>query len=192
MQDIKRKITDIAIEAFRQEGYDNISVNEICRLSGIAKKTFYYHFESKDEILFNTYAEYDTDMSEIAIRLMMLPNYTERLWYLFNLAIEKTEKLGLDISTNLIKSSLTRKKSLILPIQKEYGDNSSQGAKLMMEVIIQGQQSGEFRNNADPEQLHWSFTSALLGATVTWCASDGAIDRNIHLRKLFEHIFLNN
>ena len=52
MNRTKRKIFEAAMELFAQKGYDATSVEEITSVVGIAKGTLYYHFSSKEEILY--------------------------------------------------------------------------------------------------------------------------------------------
>lgn len=47
----KKELTQIAYELFLTKGYENTSVDEIISKAGIAKGTFYYYFESKEQTL---------------------------------------------------------------------------------------------------------------------------------------------
>lgn len=47
----RNEILDTAEQLFSQIGYTNCSVNEILKQVGIAKGTFYYYFQSKEELL---------------------------------------------------------------------------------------------------------------------------------------------
>lgn len=47
----KKKLIKIAYNLFITKGYENTSVDEIIAKAGIAKGTYYYHFESKEQIL---------------------------------------------------------------------------------------------------------------------------------------------
>ncbi len=47
----KKEILKIAYRLFLTKGYDNTFVDDIIAESKIAKGTFYYHFESKEELL---------------------------------------------------------------------------------------------------------------------------------------------
>lgn len=40
-----------AQQLFFQKGYENTSISDITKTVGVAKGTFYYHFESKDDVL---------------------------------------------------------------------------------------------------------------------------------------------
>lgn len=47
----KQELIKIAYELFITKGYENTSVDEIIASAGIAKGTYYYHFESKEQML---------------------------------------------------------------------------------------------------------------------------------------------
>lgn len=48
---VKEKILETAVAVFREKGYDEATIDEITRLVGIAKGTFYNFYASKSEIL---------------------------------------------------------------------------------------------------------------------------------------------
>jgi len=47
----KDRIVEKAYELFGERGYDRTSLNSILRRAGLSKGTFYYHFNSKEEVL---------------------------------------------------------------------------------------------------------------------------------------------
>ena len=47
----KQEIVAAAFDLFREKGYDQVSVNDIVKKVGLAQGTFYYHFNSKYELL---------------------------------------------------------------------------------------------------------------------------------------------
>ena len=47
----RRELLQIAYRMFLSRGYENTSVDEIIEAAGIAKGTFYYYFQSKEQML---------------------------------------------------------------------------------------------------------------------------------------------
>ncbi len=47
----KKELIKIAYQLFLNNGYENTSVDEIIAKAKIAKGTYYYHFESKEQML---------------------------------------------------------------------------------------------------------------------------------------------
>jgi len=47
----KRRILDSAYELFYRKGFSRVGVDEIAALASVTKRTLYYHFKSKDDLL---------------------------------------------------------------------------------------------------------------------------------------------
>lgn len=47
----RQRIVDTAYELFYRRGYARVGIDEIAERASITKRTFYYHFTSKDELL---------------------------------------------------------------------------------------------------------------------------------------------
>jgi AcrR family transcriptional regulator len=47
----RRRILDAAYELFYRRGFTRVSVDEVAALAKVTKRTLYYHFRSKDELL---------------------------------------------------------------------------------------------------------------------------------------------
>ena len=47
----QRRILDAAYTLFRRRGYSRVSMDEIAAATRVTKRTLYYHFESKDQLL---------------------------------------------------------------------------------------------------------------------------------------------
>jgi AcrR family transcriptional regulator len=50
-QPTRQRILDGAYGLFRRKGYTRVSMDEIAAASAVTKRTLYYHFESKDQLL---------------------------------------------------------------------------------------------------------------------------------------------
>jgi AcrR family transcriptional regulator len=47
----RRRILDVALELFLEQGYDRTSLREIAERLGFSKAALYYHYKAKDDIL---------------------------------------------------------------------------------------------------------------------------------------------
>lgn len=45
------RITDVAVRLFIEKGYETTTLDEIAAKAGISRRTFFYYFKSKDDIL---------------------------------------------------------------------------------------------------------------------------------------------
>lgn len=50
----KQLLIDTALTLFYQQGINNVGINEVLKVSGVAKKTLYNHFPTKDELVLST------------------------------------------------------------------------------------------------------------------------------------------
>ena len=51
-QATRLRLFDVAMRLFHRRGYDVVNVDDIVRASKVARGTFYFHFPSKDDILY--------------------------------------------------------------------------------------------------------------------------------------------
>ncbi|GAB7195010.1 TetR/AcrR family transcriptional regulator [Dickeya oryzae] len=50
-REMYRRITDVGLRLFAEHGYEATTLDEIAEASGIARRTFFHYFRSKDEII---------------------------------------------------------------------------------------------------------------------------------------------
>jgi AcrR family transcriptional regulator len=53
----RQALINSAIELFTTQGYDATTIEQISAAAGVAPRTFFHHFATKDDILFDGYAE---------------------------------------------------------------------------------------------------------------------------------------
>ncbi|GGD81057.1 TetR/AcrR family transcriptional regulator [Paenibacillus nasutitermitis] len=75
-------IVRTAIELFKEKGYDNVTVEEITQLCGIAKGTFFNYFPKKEHLLLHVGSSYNDLLNEI-VRKQREGNLKDRLMDLF-------------------------------------------------------------------------------------------------------------
>nr|WP_307906030.1 TetR/AcrR family transcriptional regulator [Clostridium botulinum] len=51
----KKKLYDISTELMKTKGYDNVTIQEICKKAGVSVGSFYHYFESKNDIFIELY-----------------------------------------------------------------------------------------------------------------------------------------
>ena len=48
---VSEKIISSAVTLFKEQGYDNVSINAICKHAGINRSSFYNAFSNKEDII---------------------------------------------------------------------------------------------------------------------------------------------
>lgn len=51
MKTTKKQICDAAMELFKESGYENVSIQDICNVCGVTRGAFYHHYKNKDDLL---------------------------------------------------------------------------------------------------------------------------------------------
>lgn len=78
----KELIVRTAIERFKEKGYDNVTIEEITQLCGIAKGTFFNYFPKKEHLLLHVGSSYNDLLHEI-VRKPREGHLKDRLMDLF-------------------------------------------------------------------------------------------------------------
>jgi AcrR family transcriptional regulator len=189
MSETKSDIIKSAIELFKSEGYENVSIDQLCKECGITKGTFYYHFDSKDEIIFHYYNSLSSDLMEVVPNMVKKTSYKDKLWVLLEYWIDNTVSLG----PNLLKAFMIADAENGLKHFSPYTSYRQGEIKntydMQIELIKQGQAQGTIRGGIAPEMLVLTFVSALMGIAFDWASNNGPYDEKEELHKVFEVVF---
>lgn len=61
----RKRIQQIALDLFAEQGYDKTSLREIADRLGVTKAALYYHFKTKEEILTSALEDYMAEVREL-------------------------------------------------------------------------------------------------------------------------------
>ena len=95
---IKRLITDAAVRCFRERGYDEVSVNDICREAGVARSSFYRVFSSKMDTIRYLLEHTDTNSIVSIEELLAAQNDFDRMWLIGDRYISICKSLGPELN----------------------------------------------------------------------------------------------
>ena len=142
----RRELIEIAYKKFTAKGYENTSVDEIIEEAGIAKGTYYYHFESKEQML------------EEVIN-MMLEKGTQKAVDVLNSRASIPEKVvGIilsyrpDVNEITIQNALNMPENIIMH-NKMNRHMIEKMVPLLSEVTEEGIKAGVFDCDNIPERI---------------------------------------
>lgn len=72
---MKQKIMETGIQLFYQNGFKSTSVQDIVELRGVTKGTFYYYFNSKEELLKDIHLDYIEELIKQQEKILRNPEY---------------------------------------------------------------------------------------------------------------------
>ena len=168
----RRSILASAQSLFKQKGYEATSVDEIVQAADLVKGTFYYHFDSKEQVLLNL--RYLAVIEAVEASIASLDSGATARDALAVL----TEKLGGWSQDNPDLARVFYGRSAVLmPQQMQVQAQSTKSlpaspplAKKIAEIIKSGQKSGELRQDIDALTLAEHFIFMLFHTQMTWVA----------------------
>lgn len=170
-KNIKNIIISSSYTLFKEKGYNNVSVNEICRACSITKPTFYYHFKAKEDILFAFFTDKMENLSDSIFEIAQAANGKELVMGYFKNILNIFKTLGYDIIKNILIASINdMEKSVKLP------DNFRKHTIL---AIKKGQKDYSILNSSNPEYIYSSLQHIFFGYLHLWCQHNGLIS-DIH------------
>ncbi|MEG0077735.1 TetR/AcrR family transcriptional regulator [Anaerorhabdus sp.] len=168
----KIKIRRNALTLFKERGFDNVTINDICEVCGISKHTFYYYFASKEGLLKTVMTLPDELSSEEAAKIMMLDSPYEQYCEILKKRIRHFENCGKDIVKKILVARLTV--SFEEQREKEDFDEGKPFLNMQMGFIRKAQERGEIENMGDPKSLMHAAFCVLIGITQVWATHPGS------------------
>lgn len=164
----KQKIVSAAWKLFYEQGYDDTTVDDIVFESGTSKGSFYHYFESKDALLGSLNILFDEKYEELMNIIDPDMDAVDKLIY-FN--HELFEMIDSSVSMELIARMFSSQ--LITHGEKHLLDRKRTYFKLIKQIVKQGQDRGEMRDDITVNQIvndYAMFERALL---YDWCLEEG-------------------
>lgn len=167
----KRKIFETAVRLIKENGYNNVTISEICRAAGVAKGSFYVHYNSKEDIVRVSYykdmGEYIYQNYTAFLDAHANVSYNERIIYFMNLELEFAEYTGYEITCLAYTLNL----GTCIPgpsehlIKREF-------SKILYDTIQKN--SGKNISALSSDEIFHYFESVIRGLMATWCFSNNS------------------
>lgn len=165
---VKSRIVSAAWQLFYEKGYNGTTVDEIIELSGTSKGSFYYYFDTKDELL-NTlslvldeyYEELDHEMEEDM-------NSFDKLMHINYMAhTMMEEKISIDLLSSLYSTQL------VAAGQRRLLDQNRHYYKLVTRIVEEGQKKGEIRDERSVSDIVHYYAMCERALVYDWCLNKG-------------------
>ncbi|HBE15627.1 MAG TPA: TetR/AcrR family transcriptional regulator [Ruminococcaceae bacterium] len=164
----KSKIVSAAWQLFYDQGFDNTTVDEIIKLSGTSKGSFYHYFESKDSLIGSLAYLFDEKYAELEQQLDYNKNAIDNMLYL-------TRELCMMIENNIDIELLSRlyAQQLSKRGQKELLDRNRLYYRLLKKLTVQGQERGEITQQKSSAEIVRLYAIAERALLYDWCLHGG-------------------
>ena len=167
---MKEEITKQSVKLFQEKGFSETSIQDIVDSLGVTKGTFYYYFTSKEILLMEIHLRYIDDLlirqKVIIDSMKTCRDKIIRIVSLIILDIEKQRANG-RVYFREMRNLTPENTKKIKKKREEFRLN-------IVDVLSEGIESGEFRENLDPKMIAF----AILGVTnwsYNWFNPDGEV-----------------
>lgn len=171
-KDTKRAIFESAIALFKKKGFDQVTVEEISREAGTAKGSFYTYFRTKSDIIIEEFRTIDGYYERYQKTLRKYSSATDKIKAFTKAQLRYVrdqvgnETLKILYSNNLMDASAD--KILIDPSRYLHA--------LVRDIIVEGQEKGEFRSDKTADELSTLFNRGMRSVFLDWAISSNAWD----------------
>lgn len=181
----KMQIVENAIQLYKDRGYENVTVQDICEKCNLTRSAFYYHFKSKSEILDNYFLYSDTLAFEEIIPLLSTTDYIEQFYYLFNMYLERTVSAGHDLFGQILKRNIDKDTQTLDP-------DKIAMRKIYISLIENAQHDGQILNTTPAAELVDAIVYLADGIALVWCNKRGKLDMISEHKRILNSLLLIN
>ena len=174
----KEKIRNEAIKLFKEYGYENVTVVQICEAAGITKRTFYYHFSAKDEIVDGIVGHVGHNTEQMADALLHQETNVGVLWAMRRNDAVDADECGAVITAQVDINILQRGATEVFPDDMVLFNAS-------VRTITNAQMTGEIGNQQPPKDIAFALFHALRSAAYSWCAAGGSYPLLEEYKRIF-------
>lgn len=173
-----------AFRLFRERGYKNVKIEDICEAVSITKSTFYYHYKTKDSLLANFAQGAGKLPSSLFSTLVTSDDPWDQLWASLTLALEwAIEDAGKELTAQVFIYDL---KNNVFSFADRH-----RVMELHTSLIRKGQQSCRFGNKQDPTLLYQCLSSIYISELFKWaCGSEEEFDKESFKQKVVATLVL--
>lgn len=182
----KKRIYESAEQLFSEHGFEAVNVDDIVKKAGVAKGSFYVHFESKDNLIVLIINDYvgrvDMDYKSYLESLPIdMPPYEIFLSLIGRIADVIAEDIGSEKMGFLYRVQLDKK----LSMESVMGYNREL-YRMFFEIIEDGIHKNVFHSKLPADEIARQFVMAYRGLTYEWCVRYPEFNLKIQALRLFE------
>lgn len=177
MHDKKSEILNEALRLFKEKGYDNVTVNEIAGASHISKNTFYYYYESKEELICTFFDPSMFEKEKIMAELLKYSDPYEQILCLFGMIANYFMYLDKEVVRRALVMNLSRD---LFPKKREIADKTFVPVISLFERAVKEKR---VRQDVPAEKLLRSCGTILIGCLQIWATNCDEMDLNAIIKE---------
>lgn len=165
----KARIYETATRLIGEEGFEQVSVDRICKLAGVAKGSFYHHFKTKADLIVEGYSLCDRYFEEKVRGHFSSAQAPERIREFIAHQVRYAVDTGLDLIRQVYKSQLENGTRFFISAERSL-------PSILRSVVVEGQARGELRIDLDADYITAYLLRFSRGMIYDWCLHSGDYD----------------
>lgn len=175
---VKNRIVSAAWQLFHERGYNGTTVDDIIELSGTSKGSFYYYFNTKDELLNTLSLILDEYYDELEAAMDPDMNSFEKLLYMnYKTHTMMEERISIDLLASLYSTQLVSQG------ERNLLDQNRKYYKLLTRIVEEGQKRGEIRADMTVSEISNYYSMCERALVSDWCLNRGSYSLGEYSRK---------
>jgi AcrR family transcriptional regulator len=158
------RIKEAALSLLAEQGYETTTIDQIAKLSGIAKGTFFNYFSSKDELICDLQGVFV--MNEIT-KLKDKPGPLVPRFRMVVFSLVHQFPLNKSVTRALFQAIFGSG-----PALERHNKLTGEFMEMLIPLIEQGQESGELRKDMPAAMIAQLALQTYFGALIVWSMDD--------------------
>ena len=172
-EETKRRILEMAAEAFAEGGYAGASLNDVIRRSGLTKGAFYFHFDSKEALALEVFRHKQEQwMGRVMTRVMGHERAIDRFLAIPRALVDLIEEDSSSRSMSRLSRELCRDPQLAPKLTPQL----EHWVELSADLVRRAQDEGDVRADLDPVEVAEVAVAGFLGVEEMCDALSGGED----------------
>jgi AcrR family transcriptional regulator len=173
----KHKIHDAAVTIMQKYGFEEATIERICKKAKVSIGSFYVYYKSKNDILVEIYASADQYFKDVVEPLLEPVDYWDKIIIFFRHYALYNIETGLDFVKRLYGSE-----NKLFVAQNRYM------LRLLHMVLASAEQAGMIKSDMPANEIEQFFFIVARGIVNDWCLKDGEYDLEEKMVHYFERI----
>jgi AcrR family transcriptional regulator len=175
-------ILECAIDLFKESGFDNVTIKNICEKAEVAKSTFYYHYQTKEDLIKDFFKTIDINVEQMMQVLLADDDCLEQMWQIIELYYKRLLDAGIEITRMVYLKNLVQDKHIL-------GAENAMAKELYLTLLRRAREKNVITNiSSSNEELYLSLVYSLTGIAYLWCVQNGEFDILAECRRTFETV----
>ena len=170
----RRRILEVAAEAFAERGYAGTSLNDVLKASGVTKGGFYFHFPSKEALALATLRHKQEQWTgAVMAAVLRHPRAVEQLQAMVEALCDLHEQ---DRACRAINRLCTELGDTHPELRPQLGTQLTTWMDMVAAVVRRGQDEGDIRPDVEPAVAAEIAVSSFIGLETVSEALTGRAD----------------